>query len=522
MNNKEYLYLLYQKDFTEKGEDRYFIYNGDSFSEVNSSDVVNIECYIVTHDFWLVANSLYKSHGKLPDKVLDVVLLSKIIAGRKASKGDTQHWDISHTIKPLFKDSKDFDSYISSYYRRTELDEKTYMLFSHKLAEYTNKMLKEATEANELGRFYSLELPVYNILISSASKGLRVSKEIIREHKDNLKTNFYRELKRFAEKQNVQYEIPNENEIKEKLLELGYDVKGYPVDFLIDFLPSVNNYSEDLRSLQKANKSYRVFNSISYSNSRLYPIVETHWTSTARIYHKSPSIQNISKKYRDIFIPDDGMEHTYVDYDQFEVGIMAALSNDPKMLEIYEKTDTYENLAELVFGTKELRDKAKVIFLSFTYGMSMTNILRSVEQYNGDKDKARSYFSEFVVYEDWKETLYSVFESEGKVETVCANSLKRELEGELTEKEKRMVVSHVIQGTGTFIFKKALLNLSNEEGVEILIPMHDAVLFQHPSSFDKQLAVKIFEETMTSILPRSLTGKASIEEFFPKKEAEPF
>lgn len=312
------------------------------------------------------------------------------------------------------------------------------------------------------------------------------------------------------------YELPNDGAIREKLSSLGYNVQNYALEFLIDFLPSKNGYTDDLRRLQKINKSCRVFNSISCSANRLKPIVESHWTSTSRIYHKSPSIQNISKRYRDIFIPDDGKRLCYVDYDQFEVGVMADLSADLMMKSIYQNCDAYEDLAMQVFNDENMRKKAKVIFLSYTYGMSLENILGSVKELGGNQERARDYFSAFTEFESWKSSIYKEFFETGRVGTVAGNYLNRTSDGELTEKEKRTSVNHVIQGTATYIFKRALLDLSKCNGVEILIPMHDAVLFQHSKEFDPGKAIEIFESVMTEILP-SISGKASLEDFFITK-----
>ncbi|MGB0664198.1 MAG: DNA polymerase [Pontibacterium sp.] len=505
---------MYQKDFSERGKDRYFIYDDGAFSEVDSEHVVSLECFVVTHDFWLISNSLFKKHNKLPSRIVDVVLLSKVVAGVKSVAGDVQPWDVSKTIKPLFKSNEDFESYLDMFYRRKELVFDTYMLFSHKLAEYFDKLRMLALEKGELRRFYSLELPIFNELTVSACKGIRVNNDIVREHKDNLKLEFYRQLKIFAEKYEVLYELPNEGEIREKLSNLGYNVQDYSLDFLIDFLPSRDDYTDNLRSLQKTNKSYRVFNSISSGSKRIKPIVESHWTSTSRIYHKSPSLQNISKKYRNIFVPDEGMSLCYVDYDQFEVGIMAALSVDPKMKFIYENSDAYKDLAIQVFKDEGMRKKAKILFLSYTYGMSLENIISSVKELNGNISVARDYFSSFSVFEVWKESIHQDFMENGRVSTISGNYLNRSKSKELTEKEKRKSVNHVIQGTATYIFKRALLELSKLKGVQILIPMHDAVLFQHAEYVDPNLVVKIFEDVMTDELGRKVTGKASIEEFY--------
>lgn len=517
MSKEKYVYLVYQKDFTENGGDRYFLYNDGEFSEVAASDIVSLDCFVVTHDFWLISNSLYKKCGKLPNKLVDVVLMAKIVAGTKSVKGSLQPWDISKTIRPLYKKKQDdFDDYMSMYYRRRPLDLDVYMLFSRKLAEYADVLFGKAEASGESERYFCLEMPVYNELVLASCKGIRVCNDKIRGHKQRLKWEFYRELKQFAEKHNVLYELPNEGEAKENLSRLGYKVDGYSLEFLTDLLPSHDGYTDDLKSLQKTNKSYRVFNSISSSADRLRPIVESHWTSTARIYHKSPSIQNISKRYRDIFIAEDEFSLCYVDYDQFEVGVMAAISGDPKMKHIYENTDTYKDLAQEIFNDVGLRKKAKTMFFSYTYGMSLENLMISVSKLDGDTKKAKEYFLEFTVFEEWKKKACDLFQGDGRIPTISANYLNRQVTGELSAKEKRTVVSHVIQGSATYIFKKALLELSKQDGVQILIPMHDAVLFEHRQSFDPKSAVSIFEDAMTSALGGSVKGKASIEAFFPR------
>ena len=518
MSKEEFVFLVYQKDFSENGNDRYFIYEEGAFFEVDSSYIVSLKCYLVAHDFWLIASSLYKKHKSLPSRVIDVVLLSKIIAGIKSADGDVQPWDISRTIKPLFKNGHDFNNYEEIYYRRKPFNCDSYMLFSHKLSEYFDELNGKASSTGELERFYQLELPLFNLFTLAACRGIRVNNDIIRKHKENIELDFYRELKIFAEKHNVFYELPNEGCVRDKLSDLGYNTQDYTIQFLIDFLPSRNGYTDDLRKLQKTNKSYRVFNSISCSANRLCPIVESHWTSTSRIYYKSPSIQNISKKYRDIFIADDEMNLCYVDYDQFEVGVMADLSSDPKMREIYQADDTYKNLAILVFNDENKRKKAKTMFLSYTYGMSLDNILRSVREMGGNENNARRYFSEFSVFESWKATIYKKFTEDGRVGTVFGNYLNRASDGELTDKEKRMAVNHVIQGSATYIFKRAMLELSEVDGVDILIPMHDAVLFQHRNQAEPKIAKEIFERVMTKVLP-SISGKASLEDFFVGKKS---
>jgi len=514
MSKRRAVYFTYQKDFSERGRDRYFIYDGEAFNEVSSRNVVELDCFVVTHDFWLISSSLFKENERLPSKVIDVVLLSKIAIGVKSLDGDVQPWDISKTIKLLFQVGDDFDNYMDMYYRRKELVCDVYMLFSHKLAEYFEQLSVLASNSGEIERFYSLELPVFNKLTFSACRGIRVDNSAVREHKGNLKLDFYRQLKLFAEKHKVLYELPSEGDVREKLFKLGYNVQDYSLEFLLEFLPSRDGYSDDLRSLRKTNKAYRIFNSISCDDNRLRPIVESHWTSTSRIYHKSPNLQNISRKYRNIFAADEGMSLCYVDYDQFEVGIMAAISSDPIIKDIYENGDAYSDLAVRLFSDEGMRETAKILFLSYVYGMSLENIISSVKELGGKTKNAREYFSCFSVFEAWKESVNNEFLRNGRISTISANYLNRCSNVELTDKEKRTSVNHVIQGTATYIFKRALLELSELDGVQILIPMHDAVLFQHTNQVEPDSAIKVFQDVMTRELSGKVVGKASIEPFY--------
>jgi DNA polymerase I-like protein with 3'-5' exonuclease and polymerase domains len=185
---------------------------------------------------------------------------------------------------------------------------------------------------------------------------------------------------------------------------------------------------------------------------------------------------------------------------------------------IYENSDAYKGLAVQVFNDEGMRKKAKILFLSYTYGMSLENIISSVKELNGNARSARDYFSGFTVFEAWKESIHQEFMANGRVSTISANYLNRSTDEELAEKEKRTSVNHVIQGTATYIFKRALLELSKLNGVQILIPMHDAVVFQHAEYVDPNLAVKIFEDVMTNELGKKIIGKASIEEFYAEND----
>ena len=79
---------------------------------------------------------------------------------------------------------------------------------------------------------------------------------------------------------------------------------------------------------------------------------------------REPSIQNMKRENRDIIIPSHGKEFLYLDYGQFEAGILASLSGDSKLIDLYEK-DIYSDIAANLLGSEDNRDQAKIIFYRF-------------------------------------------------------------------------------------------------------------------------------------------------------------
>jgi len=137
----------------------------------------------------------------------------------------------------------------------------------------------------------------------------------------------------------------------------------------------------------------------------------------------------------------------------------------------------------------------------------------AVEQ-GGDRKKVKDFFAEFKVFEAWKKEMVGRFEANGRIGVGFGNFQNRDCEGPLSEKEKRAGVSQVVQGTGSLIFKKALLRIREETEVRILLPMHDAVLIEHPPEYHPNKIATIFSEAMTEHLERRVIGKASLESFY--------
>ena len=75
------------------------------------------------------------------------------------------------------------------------------------------------------------------------------------------------------------------------------------------------------------------------------------------------------------------------------------------------------------------------------------------------------------------------------------------------------MISQIVQGTGSLIFKQALLKLRTRKDFRLVLPMHDAMLFEYEHDATPSLVVHLMKEAMTDTLGSKVQGKASISEF---------
>ena len=214
---------------------------------------------------------------------------------------------------------------------------------------------------------------------------------------------------------------------------------------------------------------------------------------------RQPSLQNLRKVNRDVIVPDEGMKLLYVDYSQCEAGVLASLSNDKKLIELY-KTDIYTDLAKNVIGDSSKRAEAKILFYRYMYGDETL------------PKKVKSYFKGFKTLEAYTNRIYGTLKEKGKIGTVNGN-FRCKYVGDDTYSWS---LSHVIQSTASLIYKNALISVyENVPNAEFLVPMHDGTLYQIPEPHFENVKEKIEEtylEEFRKICPQ-IKGKINSGEF---------
>lgn len=504
--------LLFISDYTGQGNDQMFLWSEGTLINTNADQLVLEPAELICHDYWLVAPSIYGKTNKLPAYVTDIEELRIASAGRREAKETRDRSEIYKSLSG-FVDDRNLSDYTNMFNRKMPVDLKTLSLVGQGLLLYAEKIEADAKKADEWNRYIQIERDVSSYLIRSAVDGIAVDKVALRKHKGAIDFDYYMALKDFSAVHSMPLEPPSDKDIVTHLETKGYNFDGVSVEYVLHFVPMADNFAKDVLRLRKLHITRKVLTAIPLSQARISPIVDSFGSITSRIYFKDPSLQNLAKRHRNILKADPGKVLTYVDYDQYEAGIMAALSKDKLLLALYADGDLYEQAAEQIFRTRERRKEAKRLFLSFAYGMKRKHLIAAAVEYGAQPEDAKKFFAQFSDLDNWKKSLWDEFKSTGKIGTSLGNYVWRERSGELSDKERRSSVSQVVQGTASLIFKKMLLELSKLDSVQLKVPMHDAVLIQHPPSFDPTIVINLFKRVMTEHFQGSITGKASLANF---------
>jgi DNA polymerase I len=384
---------------------------------------------------------------------------------------------------------------------------------------------KQLQQNEELRRFYEIEVPIYNLFLGSQIAGIGLSQKNLEKKLLELKAMYYSSIKRLE----FDYGFLSQkikpymtwHDIKEhcKLKNIGDEI-DYDFWRFVEIYAEYDEFLQLLLTARDSNMDYSAL--LKYCVSaykKVYAQFDVMGTVTGRILIKRPGIQYLKKTSRDIFSPSDGNSFLYADFDQFEPGIIASFSKDRRLIDLYNTGDIYEGLSQLLFGTVDRRKVAKVIFLSFIYGMSQERLGKLILDMSGQEEmrkKGLIFFREFETLSKWKQKVCDKAAACGYVSSYMGNRRYLAEEGRITSKERRWVPNQIIQGTASFILKKSLIELKRQIGeVQLLIPMHDAILLEVKEEMNdkvKSVVQALFNGTFKSVCP-DIKPNVSFEEF---------
>lgn len=249
-------------------------------------------------------------------------------------------------------------------------------------------------------------------------------------------------------------------------------------------------------------------------NNRVHTTYHSDATKTGRLSSKNPNLQNIPVKgewgikVREAFIAPQGSKLISADYNQIELRVMAHLSHDKNLVEIFKKgEDIHTRTAAEILDkkpeeiTKDDRRIAKMVNFGIMYGISPYGLSRQLKI---DRDVAKQiidkYFEEFSGVKAWLEKTLSDAYAKGYVETL--GGFRRYLvelkQGNYRVRAagERQAINAPVQGTAADIIKAAMMKLSPKLGpheTKMILQVHDELVFEVPDTEVEQITPVIKE-----------------------------
>lgn len=342
--------------------------------------------------------------------------------------------------------------------------------------------IMKAVSEKEWNRICKIEIPVNRILYLTQKKGIYFNIDCVEDECRKLHKEVY------SLKNRIQLELEVMDSDREGYLRdkgICYsNLSNSEIEFWKRTYPELDLFLE----VEKKEKNLGIMLMLAATNKGhyyCYPTFKGFGTSTGRITLRNPAIQNLSKHFR--YLLEDkalpfGYRFVYVDFGQFEAGILAGLSENKTFRYLYENDKVYETLA---IATKDTRESAKIDFYRFVYGGNCSEM-------------AKPFFMKYNLIKQVDKLKEKAIEN-GYVETLFAN---RRVIASVDENEN-WFVNHYIQSTGSLIFKQALINVDNSlgSGVQLVLPMHDAALYIVSDIVKTETIIDEFKKAFNTWIP---------------------
>ena len=297
------------------------------------------------------------------------------------------------------------------------------------------------------------------------------------------------------------------------------------------------------RELQKLLSTYiDVIPKIIGTDDRLHSKFLQNNTTTGRFSSQDPNLQNLpiktelGKRIRGGFIASQGYKLVAFDYSQIELRIVAMLSGDKKMTQVFrEKKDIHAGVASFVFGVpidkvdNEMRRKAKVINFGIIYGMGVSALRKNLGGHAGERASTREEAQKF--YDNYFNQFFGVRDYLSGVKKFAVERLYTEtLFGRrrnfpninsripfLKNMAERTATNAPIQGTAADIIKLAMRYADEDleknkllKQVHLMLQIHDELVYEIEENALAE-ASQVIKNAMENVLQRSfLHYKADI------------
>lgn len=257
------------------------------------------------------------------------------------------------------------------------------------------------------------------------------------------------------------------------------------------------------------------------NDGRLHTTYDQTAAATGRLSSTNPNLQNIpvrtdlGKQIRRAFVAEEGRVLLSADYSQIELRVMAHLSEDPILLEVFAQgEDVHTATAARIFklDADELktrhRSTAKMVNYGLSYGMGAPGLAERLNVSVTEAEKVMdAYFEQFSGVNEFLDEVVTQAYADGFTTTMFG---RRRYLPELGSGNprvraigERQALNAPIQGSAADIMKLAMINVDTaleESGLatKMILTVHDELLFEVPHE-ERETAADLVEREMIGV-----------------------
>ena len=386
-----------------------------------------------------------------------------------------------------------------------------------------NKLEPELKKHGTEKLFYEIEMPLMPVLADMEMNGVCLDTASLAETNKQFTQRMLEIEQRIYELAGQQFNIASPKQVGEilfdklKIVEKAKKTKTGQYVTSEEVLQQLKNKHEivadilEHRGLKKLIGTYidALPKLINPRTGHIHTSFNQTITATGRLSSSDPNLQNIpirgedGKEIRKAFIPEPGCLFFSADYSQIELRVMAHLSQDKNMIEVFrEGKDLHAATAANIYKkdisevTRDERTKSKRANFGIIYGITVFGL---AERLDIPRDEAKmlidGYFNTFPQVHDYMEKSKEIARQQGYVTTLfgrrrylpdinSANSVVRGF-------AERNAINAPIQGTAADIIKVAMIHIYQrfkEENIrsKMILQVHDELNFSvYPDEKEK-------------------------------------
>jgi len=407
---------------------------------------------------------------------------------------------------------------------------------------------KEIKKPHLKDLFYDMEMPLVEVLMEMEEEGITIDSKALAEYSKELDSTLIDLDSQIKELAGMEFNTDSPKQMGEVLFEklkISAKAKKTKTGQYATSEDVLEKHKHDhpivplileYRQLRKLKSTYvdALPTYCDQNDGRIHTNFMQTVTATGRLSSNNPNLQNIpirSEKGREIrraFVSRD-KDHKLmaVDYSQIELRIIAALSEDPNMIQSFrDGLDIHAATAAKVYGvsieevTREQRSAAKAVNFGIIYGQSAFGLAQNLKISRTEaKEIIDSYFEQYGTIKNYMDKVISQAREEGYVETIMKrrrylpdiNSGNAIVRGYA----ERNAINAPIQGSAADIIKMAMISVQAEMKKKqvkskMILQVHDELVFDVHNSEEvliQDLVRKAMEKAVKLSVPMQVELK---------------